>query len=223
IGVKPVLAQNETKSSLNSYEYIFPMPGSKYNSVNTNIIIRLGEQFNLPDENKKFLSITGDKNGIYTGRIVQAENGRTLLFYPDKEFQRGELITVELFGDVYSVIGKPFPKFSYQFQTSNSSVDKSRIDKIIFNEFVKQNSYNTQSQPTTKKKKKSTLPNSINLPADFPPLSIDVVNEPSSGNVFFAPFIIPAGGTSSLEELIPTYLIITDNYGVPLFYRKTNS
>jgi hypothetical protein len=72
--------------------------------------------------------------------------------------------------------------------------------------------FNSKQQRTIKKKS-YTIQEDI-LPEDFPEAFIDSINNPAPGNIFYTPFTFP-GWLSS-------YLIITDNYGIPIFYRKVD-
>ena len=51
------------------------------------------------------------------------------------------------------------------------------------------------------------------LPEGFPEAFVDSIDNPTPGYIFYAPFIFPG--------FLPTYLIISDNYGIPIFYKKT--
>ncbi len=53
----------------------------------------------------------------------------------------------------------------------------------------------------------------LTLPSTFPSFSIDSTNNPSEGYFFIGP--MPMSGNK------PGYLIIMDNYGTPVFYRRT--
>lgn len=53
----------------------------------------------------------------------------------------------------------------------------------------------------------------LTLPQGFPTYTIDSTNNPSEGYFFMGP--MPMSGNK------PGYLIIMDNYGTPIFYRKT--
>jgi hypothetical protein len=50
------------------------------------------------------------------------------------------------------------------------------------------------------------------LPNDFPKITVSSINDPAPGNIFFTPY--------DNSNNAPSYLIITDNYGIPIFYRK---
>src|SRR5439155_24300422 len=50
------------------------------------------------------------------------------------------------------------------------------------------------------------------LPASYPPIIVDLVNDPEPGHVFMA--INPSGAT------VPGHLVIMDNAAEPIFYRK---
>ncbi len=59
--------------------------------------------------------------------------------------------------------------------------------------------------------------NKNELPADFTPINIDVLNEPTADGYLFFAFL---GAWGFFPEAIP-YLVITDNHATPIFYWKT--
>jgi len=59
----------------------------------------------------------------------------------------------------------------------------------------------------------NTLGQDLNLPEGFPSFDIEHSDDPEPGYYFVCP--------QPVTGLSPGYLIITDNYGVPVFYRET--
>ena len=123
--------------------------------------------------------------------------------------------------DIETVSGSAIPQLQFEFQISKVDLNKkiltnSKLYKnFLVNEFHiginKLQKTNNNSQP--KLNSKSYLIQKDNLPNNFVPLNIDSVNNPSSGCIFYTPFGFPGWK--------PTYLIISDDYGTPIFYRKT--
>jgi len=211
-GYNPTFGQN---INTGKFQYIFPVPSSKLNSTKTNIIVRFGDAFDYSVLSKNPLQLAGNIGGNYTGRTILAENNRTLIFYPDNEFRNGEIVTVTLKENLKTVSNEPVPGLSYSFETSKKRI--SRLEKKNYLERYIQSadpdmsiskSYNVNSPL------RSFTVQQDSLPHDFPEITIDTINNPTPGNIFFTPFTIPSQR--------PTFLIITDNYGVPLFYQKAN-
>lgn len=204
------------------YQYLFPIPGSKLNSIETNIIIRFGDPFeNYGLENS--IIVRGSKSGLHNGKIILAENNRTLIFKPNNLFADEEVITVELNKNLRTVSNEQIPALQYSFETSKINVNKrikSDPDKyfeLLNSDFKIDKGLPLQkniSQQDILDRKTYTIQKD-SLPIDFPELVVDSLDNPTPGYIFLTPFGLP--------NLLPTYLIITDNYGIPIFYRKMKS
>ena len=216
LGGSSLIAKNQNINT-EKFQYLFPVPGSILNSTRTNIIIRFGEAFN----NFGFdncLTVTGSKSGTHKVKIILAENSRTLIFKPIKPFADGESVALKLRNSLKTISGKIIPELQYSFKTSKinlNKVVKSNPEKF-FNltnpDFIPDNKLFFLNDVTPPKRKTYTIQKD-NLPADFPEISVDSINSPTPGYIFLAPFSL--SGTDS-----PNYLIITDNYGIPIFYKK---
>ncbi|HMQ78101.1 MAG TPA: aryl-sulfate sulfotransferase [Ignavibacteria bacterium] len=75
--------------------YTDPLDNAKYVSINNSIIIGLDRQINpsVKNDNSSVI-VTGSKSGTHTGKIILAENGRKLIFKPDRLFEIDERVTV---------------------------------------------------------------------------------------------------------------------------------
>ena len=206
----------------NRFQYLSPVPGSKLNSPESNIIIRFGDAF----ENYKLdnsLIVTGSKSGHHKGNIVLAENNKTLLFQPLQRFADGEIVTVKLENSLKTISNEQVPVLQYSFTISNTNLNKkiksdpNKYLELLSSEFdISKNEFVINDDKSEKFfNRKTYTVQEDSLPADFPIASVDSINNPTEGSVFYAPFIYP--------NYLPTYLIITDNYGIPLFYRKMKS
>jgi len=198
-----VIAQNIT--------YISPVPDSKLNSSETHIILKTDGLFDNSYLNK--IIVTGNISGVHSGNAVLAEENKTLIFKPYNKFADGEIVTVEL---------QTPNKLKFSFQTS----------EINYNEIVRKNPekyfkkmfpeiFNAEKEIQLNKSHKTIFETKSytiqkdTLPEDFPVFYVDSVKNPTQGNVFFTPFRFPG--------FLPTYLIITDHYGTPVFYRKMSA
>ena len=199
------------------FQYLFPVPGSILNSTGTNIIIRFGEAFNDFGLDN-CLSVSGSKSGKHKVKIVLAENNRTLIFKLIKPFADGELVTLKLKNRLKTISGKIIPELQYSFETSKVNLNKAvksdpdKYLKLTNPDFNNDKNLFFQNDVTTSERKTYTIQKD-NLPADFPEIRVDSINSPTSGYIFLAPFSL-----SGINP--PNYLIITDNYGIPVFYKK---
>ncbi len=199
------------------FPYISPVPGSKLNTNETTIIIRYIEAFdnyNLPN----CIEVKGEKSGPHSGNIILAENGKTLIFKPDIPFSFGETVSVTLAKKLRTISNQVVPTMEFSFETSKVNLNKPiKTSKEIISQILnpgfrfEDNSFLTNPQQNTEKIKYTIQKDS--LPENFPGITVNTLNNASPGYVFMAPFY--TSGSSS-----PNYLIIADNYGIPVFYRK---
>ncbi len=199
------------------FQYLSPVPNSKLNNIETNIIIRYGDVF-VTDGIGDKLAVTGNKSGKHTGKIILAKNNSTILFQPDVEFAAGEVVTVVLKGNLKTIRNKQVPDLRYSFETSKANLNKiirsnpAKYQYLLNPDLeIETNQSNDFAQGVFNPKTYTVQPDS--LPIDFPSISIDLNNNPTDGKIFLAPYL-------ASSPLRPNYLIITDNYGVPVFYRK---
>ena len=201
------------------FQYISPIPFSKLNSTGTNIIVRYGNAFDksLLNNSSAFF-VSGSRSGYHSGEIILAEKGKTLIFKPVKPFSDGEIVTVKLSGDLTTLSGRKIPELQFHFETSKVNLNaeiKANPEKysyLLNSDFSTTESVQKlNSQQKTTKQKTYTLQND-SLPNDFPDISVSSVHNPAPGKIFMTPFAI--------NNDVPSYLIITDNFGIPVFYRK---
>ena len=206
----------------NKFQYISPVPGSKLNSPETNIIIRFGDAFESYYVDNS-LNVTGSKSGLHTGKIVLAENDKTLLFQPVKPFANGEKVTVKLTNGLKTVANEQVPTLQFSFEISKIDLNKEiKADPNKYLEYLSSEFDFNKNSPLLKQNvSQNILDGKIytlqqdSLPNDFPTARIDSVNDPTPGCIFYTPFIFPG--------YLATYLVITDDYGTPIFYRKTKA
>jgi len=204
------------------YQYLSPVPGSKLNSNETTIIIRFGDPFeNYGLENG--LVVRGNKSGLHKGKIIFAENNRTLIFKPNNQFADEEVITVELNNNLRTVSNELIPALQYSFETSKINLNKNIISdpnkyfELLDSDFKIDKKLPLQKNLSSQEifNRKSYTIQHDSLPDDFPDIAIDSINNPTPGYIFFTPFGMP--------NFLSNYLIITDNYGTPIFFRKMKS
>lgn len=205
------------RTGISEYQYLSPVPGSGMNSPKTNIIIRYGIPYNTADVfSKNVLEVTGNKSGFHSGRITLAENNRTLLFDPEMPFQEGETVTIKLLGPVRTEYNEPIPMLNFYFRITKhdlTNLVKSNPEKYLIREPLEIKS--SDKIPSISKdvhtQNYSVMEDS--LPENFPDIEIDSINNPTPGLIFLSPF-------NSWVYTTKNYLIIVDNYGVPVFYRQ---
>ncbi len=201
--------------NISEFQYLSPEPGSEMNSPSTNIIIRYGKTLSACGIDNNVINITGDKSGVHPGEIILAEDNRTILFKPDTWFTESEIVTVKLSRKLQTVDNISVPELSYKFKITEN--DLNNISKNDFQSYYRQTCPEFFENYSIENKFPVYSSMGINdsLPQNFPQIVVDSLNNPAPGCLFFTPF------TSTTFS--GTYLIITDNYGTPVFYRKMSA
>lgn len=182
-----VSAQN-----ISGFNYINPAPNSRYVSVKTKILIRQGDIINRNSVNDGLIKAVGTKSGIHYGKLILADDNKTLVFSPEQYFQTDEDVTVNLMSGLLSRNGTEAGSLSFKFHTSKN-ISSFNHDKPVSNGFPINN-----SNPTST----SGIPDTA-LPSYLPNITIQS-NNPSPGYLFISP---------------TPYLMIIDNEGTPVFFR----
>jgi len=201
------------QSSIPEFEYISPLPGSEMIMPETNIIIRFGQPYNSNDVfSEKLIEVRGEKSGLHSGEIILAEKNKTLLLTPDIPFQEGETVSVRFVRPTKTEDDQIIPVLSFSFKITEKNINeivKLNPEKYLVNELTR-SSINNSNRPTSSGFHYSLMDDS--LPADFPDIEVDSINNPAPGVIFLAPFDYYNRGKN--------YLVIMDNYGTPIFYRQ---
>jgi hypothetical protein len=186
-----IQAQNSS-----GFQYINPLPNSYYVSINSNILIRQGSVIKRSSVNDNLVEASGSKSGRHTGKIILADDSRTLIFTPYTPFQTGEEVTVKLNNGLITSTGLKAGELIFKFHTC-----------------INANTLLRESAPASYKKSDITrmsLPLSTTdstLPSDLPLVIIDSSNNPFRGYFFLS---------------ASPYLEIVDNEGTPVFYQNVN-
>ena len=157
---------------------------------------------------ENLIEVVGSRSGLHTGKLFLSDDMRTVIFKPDIPYYPGEKIDVKFYGGFKTINGNVLNPIDFDFHISPGVTE--RDNHIVMNDLYdcKLNSnHDNVPQPITYKINSET-----GLPEDFPPITIDTLNDPSPGYLFFAPYTL----TTNVG-----YLIIMDNSGVPIFYERT--
>ncbi len=202
------IAQN---NNLVDYQYISPVPNSALNLAETNIIIREGKLIDQAILFSNNITVTGSVSGNHFGELILSDDSKTIIFKPYEKFYPAETVNVSYVGGIFNLSGDELPPFNFHFGISERDPDKEYIrnaDELLEYE----GGPVTHSSGEMANLYSSKLDD--NLPDDFPTLTINISNNPDDNYLFLSPFDI----TGTLG-----YLIISDNYGIPIYYRRTNS
>jgi len=200
-------------SNIEEYQFISPLPDSKQIMPESNIIIRHGEildESSLDGFNQ--LEVIGSQSIKHNGELILSTDLKTLIFDPALLFTPGEEVTVEYNGGIKTLEGKELLPIEFSFKVSEQLVDYN-------SQFLLEENNNIATFGNHKISNgiaKSEEPDKISdLPEDFPQITINVSDNPAPGYIFLNP--------KHTSFLAPSYLMILDNSGVPIYYLRTTS
>ena len=194
------------------YQYVSPVPGSQRVSPWNNVVFRPGAPLDPTTLGPGALTVTGSSSGLHAGRLILSDDRRTIVFRPDLPFALGETVSVELGPGPRTTLGEAVPPVSMAF--SISTTDPRQQPATLPEEF----SWLRRAAPANPRQTDippdpgapySTPCDSV--PEGYPVPVVLVSNAPDSGAVFMAPF-----QSGNIDER----LLIIDNSGAPLFYRR---
>ena len=199
-------------------QYLSPKPGALLVSPETNVIIRPGEPLDRSSvNNSSLITVVGSTSGPHSGTVKLSDDERTIVFNPQDRFTEGETITVTLHDGLRTATGNPVDPLEFTFVVSPKKVF---IDPMYSLLSELEGSHQVQAEmkalPPSQKTRESVSNASTgdSLPSDFPSRTILVSNDPSPGKIFLSNF--------DLTNTSVPYLMILDNTGKPIFYRKMN-
>ena len=100
------------------WQYICPVPGSKYINPENAIAVRHGDVIDQTTIKADLFNVSASKSGKIKGIVKLSLDGRTLIFEPSKPFSYNEKIHVELNGGIKTTDGIELPELSFDFQVT---------------------------------------------------------------------------------------------------------
>jgi hypothetical protein len=198
--------------------YLSPRPGALLVSPEANIILRPGEPLDkISLENSSLITVIGSISGLHSGTAKLSDDGKTIVFNPRDPFTGGETVTVTLHNGLRTTTGKPVDPLEFTFVVSPRKVSINPMYSLLSElEDSRQAPTKVKAQPSPQKAQQSVVKafNGDSLPSDFPSRTILTSNNPSPGKIFLSNF--------DVHNTSVPYLMILDNSGSPVFYRKMN-
>ncbi len=202
-----LLKLNSQSINTELYEYISPVPGSDYILPENNIIIRFGEELTKEiDSSKLIIDVSGSMSGHVKGNLFVYKDNKTLIFLPEKSYQRGERVNVRYIGGLETINMNILPELEFYFDIKDPlpiSVEKKKPPKPVSSKI--QIADSIRKMQTEK-----------HLPENFLPVTTNVLSKISEGKYLFS---TNGFGWNQEEKLYP-YLIVSDEHGTPVFFRE---
>jgi hypothetical protein len=197
-------------------QYVSPKPGAHLVSNESNIILRPGEPLDKGStENSSLITVVGSASGPHSGMVALSDDNKTIVFNPREPFTAGETITVSLHGGLRTMTGRPVDPLEFTFVVSPRKIS---IDPMygLFSGLERYHQLQAEtmalSLPRKTRQGALNLSPGDSLPTDFPSRTILASDNPSPGKILLSNFDI-------YSTSVP-YLMILDNSGSPVFYRK---
>lgn len=198
------------------FQYISPVPDSKYNLPGKTIALRHGEAIDAESIQGFEFSVVGSESGNVQGKTILSDDGRTLIFKPLSAFKFGEIVHVKTLGELTTQSGLSLKNVDFSFYIS-SQIPALPQDFVMNSEFEQTASLFPHSQSDFAPKNKAVKDN--NLPEDFPELTVEVLNATFDNGYYF---VSPFGHWGWFPDNVP-YTIIFDDQGIPVYYQKQAS
>ena len=193
-------------ASKGRFEYLSPPPGSTMVSPRTNIILRplRGiESRSLVDHTD--FRITGERTGAVNCSVILSDDSITVIIKPGRPFAGGESVTVGLYPGQGALDPAAASPFSFSFRVSaHQGEARPAVDDP------------SGALPDWKASRSARLPEETG-PADFPRVTVLLSDNPSPGCLFLSNMTMGSGALNT------PYVMILDNAGQPVFYRRTPS
>jgi hypothetical protein len=194
------------------WQYISPVPGSKFINPEQAIALRHGEILDLATVKADLFSITASRSGEISGNVKLSLDGRTLIFEPEKPFGLNENVSVHVAAGIKTSSGLELPELSFSFQVKPFDNSEMLNEYYLMEENKELRDYDKNSDAGNRSKKPAFKNDNI-LPERFPPAHVTEFDNPTAGNIFCTPR--PMGAAP-----YDPYSTILDNYGTPVYYRE---
>jgi hypothetical protein len=210
-----VLSLNAFAQKTESLNYISPKPNAEFINIQHEIAIRHGDIFNILSLNNSLIEVTGSMSGHIEGEVRLSADKRTLIFKPELKFEYHETISVNIKSGLLTESGIQIAPFAFSFTTMNSDNTKLKTNFVDWETSQYMNDIN--DKPSSIPAPINLVDNKLELPDDFPVFNITAMHNPAPGYIFLT------SHNPLHPVLLPSYSIIIDHYGTPVYYKKTNS
>ena len=122
------LLSNLTIAQYSSFEYVCPVPGSKYLNTEQNIILKSSTSFDLGAIEGAVAYLHGSKSGTQQVEFIMTTDQKTLLIKPRQKFSLNEKVSVRVSG-LRTIDGQTVPELEFEFYTKEKGIRKEMLSK----------------------------------------------------------------------------------------------
>jgi len=187
-------------------EYMSPLPGSDFNMRKACVVLRCDKPINPATVYDNILTVKGESSGFHKGKVILSDDGKTLVFNPETQYNPAENVSVELSNTILTTSGDAIEPVKFDFRTTSLTkpIDYyfNEKDELIIGKDDRKNN------------KDVILADSV--PADVVPITVSTYDKPDSGSIFICNY--PLAKTS-----YPPYLLILNDSCKVYKWKKLNA
>lgn len=190
--------------------YLNPRPGASLVQVETSIALRQGETLDKHSINDTLFHVVGSVSGRHMGTAVLSDDQRTVIFTPEQPFMPGEVVSVTIASGIRTISGGVIDQRMFTFTTAPQRPTAEAAHQRLSDA----GSGHTNASSTTADAVITSAPY-VTVPDDFPKITVTTpAQQTAEGYLFLSSFNFPQRTTSK------PYLLILDNAGEPIYYKK---
>lgn len=195
--------------------YQSPLPNAHFVTPQTDIIVRYEQRLDPASLRQGGpMDVTGSISGRHAGEVRISGDGRTVLFDPAVEFAMGETVAVSTAQGFRTRDGRGVVQRQFAFHIKEREAPTTLEDENILLDLERPTkTFDGRVPPSLAAEAQRALDGGDTLPSDFPHLQASVYGTPSPGRIFVADMVLSGPNIS--------YLMILDDFGSPVFYRRT--
>ncbi|KPL85894.1 arylsulfotransferase family protein [Herpetosiphon geysericola] len=185
-------------------EYRDPAPFAKAVNPSNTIAIRLGPRLTNAVAATLDFQVFGSQSGLHQGKVVLAEDQRTIIFQPTTAFAFGETVRVSIKSNEIAELDQQ----SWSFEVVERLVEQTEQVKRLQAELASNRANQPQAEQPT-----GDLQTLRTLPFNLPPLTVTLAISNTPGYIFVSPFRWQSNYTPN------RYILMVDNTGTPIFHQ----
>jgi len=152
--------------------------------------------------------VEGSVSGSHTGDVIVSDDKKTIIFKPHEPFHPEERVSVSIDRGLRTQNGIEIAESSFEFRVSPKRI------KLAQEVWFPEHEWNRNvefDKGVTRTQYHESQVSSYSLPSDFPSRTVTASDNPDPGYLFLSSFTFP----NTVQ-----YLMILDNAGSPVFFRK---